>query len=207
MKDDQLADRIHQSSLNEKVNILFSYLKEFGDENYEEDVTQYEHAMQTAILAKREDASAEMITAALLHDIGHMLADDPQEVNNPTIKNDLHEEIAAEYLSEFFPPAVTEPIRLHVPAKRYLCMTDNTYYEGLSEASKKSFHLQGGEMTHEELLSFESNSFYKEAVQLRKWDDMGKTVGLDLPPINIFARSLAEAFYANLENSEIGEVG
>ena len=105
----------------------------------------------------------------------------------PTIRNDLHEELAADYFRDIFPLAVTEPIRLHVPSKRYLCTTDESYYQGLSDASKKSFHLQGGRMNSEEQTQFESNPFYKEAVQLRIWDDRAKAVGETFPEIDSYA--------------------
>ena len=187
MENDTLRDRLRGASVSEKVSLLFDYVKKYGQHNYEEQVTQYAHAVQAAYLAKEENSSDEMITAALLHDIGHMLADDPDEANNPTVKNDLHEELAAAYFQDIFPPSVTEPIRLHVPSKRYLCTTDETYYDGLSDASKKSFHLQGGHMSPDEQTAFESNPYYKEALRLRIWDDKAKIVGQDFPEIDTYA--------------------
>lgn len=186
MDNQNLREQLLQATAEEKAQLLFDYMKNHGQEHYEEDVTQMAHALQAAHLAREGGFSDELITAALLHDIGHMLADDPNEANNPTIKNDLHEELAADYLQAVFPAAVTEPIRLHVPAKRYLCTTNPEYYDGLSEASRKSFHLQGGRMSDEERSAFESNPFHKEAVQLRIWDDQAKDLGKAVPEIEAY---------------------
>lgn len=186
MSTASLSTQIFRATKEDKVRLLFAYMKTYGQETYEEDVSQYEHSMQTAILAQREGASAEMITAALLHDIGHMLADDPHEANNPTVQDDHHEAVAADYLSAFFPASITEPIRLHVPAKRYLCSADQNYFDSLSDASKKSFVLQGGKMSSGEMVTCEQHPYWQEALQLRKWDDQAKLIGLDLPDIDVF---------------------
>jgi len=193
MKNKNLRDRLLAAAAEEKVQLLFDYLKARGQEHYEEEVTQMAHALQAAYQAREGGFSDELVTAALLHDIGHMLADDPVEANNPTIVNDLHEELAADYLKEIFPDAVTEPIRLHVPAKRYLCTTDPAYYEDLSEASKKSFHLQGGRMSEEERAAFERHPFYREAVQLRIWDDRAKDLEWAVPEIEAYAAAARQA--------------
>jgi predicted HD phosphohydrolase len=90
-----------------------------------------------------------------------------------------HEEIGAQYLEPFFPEAVTTPIRLHVPAKRYLCKTDASYYDGLSEASKRSLKVQGGIMSDEEREAFEQIPHFQDALTLRRWDDLAKVKGLE----------------------------
>lgn len=186
MTTQYLHERLLQADAPKKVRILFDYMKAHGREHYEEEVTQMEHALQAAALADEAGKGEALITAALFHDIGHMLADDPAEANNPTVKNDLHEELAADYLQEVFPPAVTDPIRLHVPAKRYLCTVDTHYYEGLSEASRKSFHLQGGKMSKAEKRAFENHRHYREAVQLRIWDDQAKALDKEVPEIDAY---------------------
>lgn len=178
-----LQTQLRSASKSERASLLVDYLRAHGDEHYEEDVTQYQHAVQAAYLGVEAGASDELIVAALLHDIGHILADDHNEANNPTVKNDFHEVLAANYLKDFFPAAVLEPILLHVPAKRYICTVDSSYYDQLSLASQKSFHLQGGKMESAERADFESNPHYINAVQLRKWDDLAKDVTKEVPDI------------------------
>ncbi len=193
MNEENLRNRLLAATAEEKVQLLFDYLKAHGQEHYEEEVTQMTHALQAAFQAREGGFSDELVTAALLHDIGHMLADDPVEANNPTVVNDRHEERAADYLQDIFPDAVTEPIRLHVPAKRYLCTTDPAYYDDLSEASKKSYHLQGGPMSEEERAAFESHPFYREAVQLRIWDDRAKDLEWSVPEIEAYGEAVRRA--------------
>ena len=84
-------------------------------------------------------------------------------------------------LAPFFPPVITECVRLHVPAKRYLCATDKGYHDRLSDASKHTLLLQGGPMTADEVQAFEANPFHREAVRVRMWDDEGKMPGVSTP--------------------------
>jgi len=77
-------------------------------------------------------------------------------------------------LIHHFGPEVTQPVRLHVDAKRHQCTVHPEYLEQLSPASAKSFELQGGKMNAEELASFEQNPFFELALQLRQWDDQAK---------------------------------
>jgi phosphonate degradation associated HDIG domain protein len=194
MHEQNLKNRLSASSNKiSKTHILFDYMKAHGDEHYEEEVTQMEHALQAAYLAKKAGKSAELITAALFHDIGHILADDPEEANNPTLKNDLHEEIAADYFRGLFPAAVLDPIQLHVEAKRYLCTVKEGYYENLSVASQKSYHLQGGKMNDEEIAIFEGHEYYKDAVLLRAWDDMAKDLTVEVPAIDTYEEVVVAA--------------
>lgn len=176
-----------------RVNILFEYLKAHGDELYEEEVTQLQHALQAAQLARVAGKSSALVTAALFHDLGHILADDPNEQNNPTLVNDHHEEIASVYLRDLFPQSVLEPIRLHVLSKRYLCTTKPGYYDRLSEASQKSFHLQGGTMNEAEIEEFEGHQFYEDAVLLRVWDDLAKDINGKPLEIDEFLDDVVEA--------------
>jgi len=193
MEDHTLRKKILAADKAGKAQLLFDYMKKHGSEHYEEDVSQMQHALQAAHLARQAGKSAALVTAALFHDIGHILADDPLEANNPTLKNDLHEDLAAEYFQGIFPAAVTEPIRLHVEAKRYLCTVRKGYYEKLSEASQKSYHLQGGKMSAQEQAAFESNPHYKEATLLRAWDDMAKDTNKVIPPIDDYQEEVVAA--------------
>ena len=100
--------------------------------------------------------------------------------------------MAANYLADFFREAVLQPIRLHVPAKRYLCSIDPTYYDGLSRASKMSFQLQGGMMAEQELESFQQYDYLEDALTLRRWDDLAKVTGKDVAPLESYRDVLTE---------------
>ncbi len=177
--DYTLAQEMNAATPRQKVAVLFSYMEIRGQSFYDEAVTQLEHALQCAALATQNDASPTLITSALLHDIGHFILDE-HNADVVFLNTDLnHEEIGAQYLEPFFPKTITTPIRLHVPAKRYLCTTDATYYDGLSEASKMSLKLQGGVMSDVEQDGFEQIPYFRDALTLRKWDDMAKVKGLE----------------------------
>ncbi|CAI8291572.1 MAG: Uncharacterised protein [Gammaproteobacteria bacterium] len=149
-----------------------------GEKKYGEIVTQRQHALQCAILASQEGSPSALIAAALLHDIGHML---DHSIGSKNPWEDLaHEVTGAEFLSQWFPKEVTEPVRLHVIAKRFLTGNDPTYYDTLSRASKHSLDLQGGPMSIEAQRQFLNVPFAKEAIQLRLWDDQAKETDLDL---------------------------
>jgi gamma-butyrobetaine dioxygenase len=151
---------------------------EYGGER----VSQLEHALQAAHLAQTEKAPPNMVVAALLHDIGHLLADAPDAA---------HEEIGHAYVAKFFPNSVSEPVRLHVAAKRYLCATDSSYLAQLSPASADSLRVQGGPMCDVELDSFEDEPFFTEAVALRHWDDLAKIEKLEVPGLDSYRNAMA----------------
>ena len=177
--DYTLAQEMNAATPRQKVAVLFNYMEIRGQSFYDEAVTQLEHALQCAALATQNDASPTLITSALLHDIGHFILDE-HNADVVFLNTDLnHEEIGAQYLEPFFPKTITTPIRLHVPAKRYLCTTDATYYDGLSEASKMSLKLQGGVMSDVEQDAFEQIPYFRDALTLRRWDDMAKVKGLE----------------------------
>jgi phosphonate degradation associated HDIG domain protein len=150
-----------------------------------EAVTQLEHALQAAMLAESQGAEAPLIVAALLHDVGHLLHDLPDDAPDAGI-DDVHEQLAYKWLSGHFGPEVTEPVRLHVDAKRYLCAVDSQYWASLSPVSQQSLALQGGTFTANEARDFERHPFFKQSVQLRRWDDAAKVVGLVTPGLNHF---------------------
>jgi [1-hydroxy-2-(trimethylamino)ethyl]phosphonate dioxygenase len=151
-----------------------------ADDYLGESVTMSEHMLQGAVLAEREGAPEELVAAALLHDIGHFTSEFGTLSLGDT-RDNYHEEAGAKVLEAFFPPVITECVRLHVPAKRYLCATDKAYYDRLSEASKHTLKLQGGPMNAEEVAAFERNPFYREAVRVRIWDDEGKKPDMKTP--------------------------
>ena len=177
--DPSLAQEMMGATTRQQVDALFEYMERRGQSFYDEVVTQLEHALQCAALAKQHEASPTLITGALLHDLGHIILDE-HNADKAFLDIDLnHEEIGAQYLTPFFPESVTTPIRLHVPAKRYLCATDAAYHDGLSDASKKSLIVQGGVMSEAEREAFEQIPHFQDALTLRRWDDLAKIRGLE----------------------------
>jgi predicted HD phosphohydrolase len=144
-----------------------------------ESVSALEHALQCAQLAEFAHAAPTLVVAALLHDVGHF----PDAA--PDI-DDAHEQRAAAALAAWFEPAVVEPVRLHVDAKRYLTAIDPDYRSQLSPASLHSLALQGGAMTPVERRRFANLPFSDEAVMLRRWDDLAKTAGRQTPPLDYY---------------------
>ena len=155
-----------------------------------ERVSMSEHALQAAYFARQEDAPSALILAALLHDVGHFLADAPEEVTDRSTDG-RHEEIGAQWLAQRFPAEVSEPVRLHVAAKRYLCATDVQYRAKVSPASLHTLELQGGPMSPSEIRNFEAAHFSRQAVRVRHWDDQGKIAGLATPRLATY-RALIE---------------
>ena len=154
-----------------------------GGEQYSgEPVTQLEHALQCALLAEQEGADDELVTAALLHDLGHLLHDLGA---SPTLQgvDDLHQYRAVPFLRGLFGDNVLGAIQGHVDAKRYLCATDSGYYAALSEDSKRSLKLQGGIFDAEQAQDFIATPGADRAVRLRVWDDRAKSEGLRTPPL------------------------
>ncbi|MEY4863439.1 MAG: hypothetical protein RLZ51_1534 [Pseudomonadota bacterium] len=156
-----------------------------GTMAYGEEVNQIQHALQCGALAHAEGASTELVLAAVLHDVGHMLHRDAAgAVESGT--DDHHEAIGAKFLIRGFGPAVAEPVRLHVQAKRYLCATEAGYWESLSPLSKRTLELQSGPMSDEEIRAFEALPYAADAVRLRRWDDFGKKADAHTPPLSFF---------------------
>lgn len=149
------------------------------------DVNQLQHGLQAAARAEQNGEPASMIVAALVHDIGHMVHDLGEDPARDGV-DDFHEEIGAEFLALHFGPEVVEPVRLHVPAKRYLCAVDPGYFAKLSEDSVRSLALQGGPMSGEEIAEFERNPHADAAVRLRRLDEAAKDPHAVTPPVAHF---------------------
>lgn len=172
------------------VERLFAALTIGGGRMYfGEAVTQLEHALQTAALAEQSGAPHALVAAALLHDLGHLLHGMDEDVASRGI-DAHHEDVAGQWLSSHFGPAITEPIRLHVAAKRYLCTVDAGYAAALSEASRESLVLQGGVMSPVDLAAFEQMPWAPDATALRRWDDAAKVPGLCVPVLETYRRRI-----------------
>ncbi|MHB1122129.1 MAG: phosphonate degradation HD-domain oxygenase [Ramlibacter sp.] len=154
-------------------------------------VTQEQHALQCATLAEQAGGAPALVAAALLHDVGHLVAATQPRGARPG--NDLHEYVALPLLRRLLPRAVLEPIRLHVDAKRYLCAVEPAYHARLSAASRRSLALQGGAFSPEEAARFIGLAHAQDAVALRRWDDQAKDPAALTPGWAHFRRVLAQA--------------
>ncbi len=157
-----------------------------GGEQYSgEPVTQLEHALQTATLAEDAGASDALVTAALLHDLGHLLQDLGE---TPTLRgiDDTHQYHALPFLRGLFGSDVLEPIRLHVDAKRWLCHDEPAYFDALSADSKRSLVLQGGVFDTDGATRFAALPGAADAVRVRRWDDLAKAEGAATPSLDHF---------------------
>ncbi len=166
------------------------------------DINQIEHALQAALLAEQAGDPASLVTAALLHDIGHMVHDLGE---NPAARgiDDQHEDVGNRYLADRFGPDVTEPVRLHVAAKRYLCGKEADYFGKLSHDSVLSLSLQGGPMSADEIMAFEKLPFYADAVKLRRYDDLAKVRGLATPDVSHFLPAMAQCLRAAARTAKV----
>lgn len=163
----------------------------WGRQRYDEDVSQLDHALQTAALARAGDADDELVAAALLHDVGHLLEMRDDGAPTGDVDDDLgHEARGARFLTSLYPPAVTAPIALHVAAKRYRCAVAPPYLDTLSAGSARSLARQGGPMSAAEAEQFASRPGAIEAVRLRGWDDGAKVDAWAVDGLNAYLELL-----------------
>jgi gamma-butyrobetaine dioxygenase len=170
------------------VDLVFRLLDEDGSAAYfGEALTITEHQLQTAHAAELAGAPRPLVVAALLHDVGWLLASSsPRQPSGP------HEELGADWLSGLLPAAVTEPVRLHVLAKRYLCATRPEYHAALSESSRDTLVSQGGPLEPGSLKQFEEPGSAADAVRLRLWDDCAKVPGAPTPSLDHYRPVVVE---------------
>jgi phosphonate degradation associated HDIG domain protein len=200
--------------MNVVDEILRMFEKRGSEAYFGEPVSVTEHSLQTAHAAQLEGAPARLVVAALLHDIGHLVDHVPDDiapaggsladrsVADWTV-DARHEEVGGRWLAMWFAPEIHEPVRLHVPAKRYLCAVDTSYFARLSPASVRTLELQGGPMSMEEVAAFETERFFAEAVRIRRWDDQGKVHGLATPHLEEYGDLIAP-FGALIRESRAG---
>ena len=167
-------------------DLLAIYGRRGAEAYFGECVSVTEHALQSAHFAQRAKVPAALIVAALLHDIGHLIESVPDEISDWT-HDARHEVSGARWLAAHFGPEVSEPVRLHVAAKRYLCAAEPDYFAKLSKESVRSLALQGGPMSRAEVEAFETEPFFRQAVMLRQWDDQGKIANFPTPDFAHYA--------------------
>jgi len=170
------------------VEEVFELYQKHGSNEYAgEKISQLEHMVQAAQLAKEGGYDDEIVLAAFLHDIGHICAANyiTEDMNGFGVMN--HEKIGANFLRKRgFGERIARLVENHVSAKRYLTFKYPEYYEGLSEASKKTLEFQGGRMNYDEAMLFEQDELFEEFIAMRRWDEQAKEENFPLQPIEHF---------------------
>ena len=182
MKPD--IDALNGDTIVDFIGSIFD--RRGGEEYLGEPVNMGQHMLQGATIAEQQGQPEEIIIGALLHDIGHFTS----EFGTFTIEDTEdrhHEDAGAKVLERFFPKVITDCVRYHVAAKRYLCATKPEYFESLSEASIHSLHLQGGPLNHMEVVELEKNPNLDQIIAVRYLDDAGKHAGMETPDYWYFA--------------------
>jgi len=151
------------------------------------DVNQLQHALQCAAHAEADGAPPATVLAALLHDVGHMIHTLGENPAGRGI-DDVHEQLGADWLAERFGPEVSEPVRLHVAAKRYLCTVESDYFGKLAPDSVRSLNLQGGLMSADEIEAFRAHPQHAEAVRVRRFDEAAKDPRATTPDFDHYLR-------------------
>lgn len=189
---------VTHAMIGEALARIEALFETFGMRSYSgEPVNQLEHALQSAALAQAVEAPEPLVAAALLHDIGHLVNDQGETPSKRGV-DDLHQFHGAHFLRAWFGREVTEPIRLHVPAKRWLCSVRPGYLDGLSPDSKRSLALQGGVFDPGQAEAFSRTAFAADAVRLREWDDAAKVAGFVTPSLASYRPLLARCAASHL---------
>lgn len=182
----------------ELITELERLFQTYGDNGYGEGCTKYEHMAQCAWWAEQKGYANNLIAAAFLHDIGHMLAEDEQLPELDEWGYAQHDELGTEWLREFcVADNVCQPIALHVQAKRYLVATNLDYAKKLSCASQVTLSQQGGPFSQEECIAFAASAYFEDAIRLREIDELGKSESFDLPPLQYWLGRLPDLLGAS----------
>ncbi len=181
----KIFKKMNAESTAKEIKMLFDT---YGNEDYDgEPVSQTSHMIQCAMQAMNEKADDEVILAAFLHDVGHLLKHQPdiEAMGNFGVVN--HEGIGGDYLRErSFSDRVCEIVEKHVAAKRYLVATDEMYKNKLSEASQQTLQWQGGPMHGSEIILFRQHPFFEDIINVRLWDEEAKNTDAVLLPLDYF---------------------
>lgn len=156
------------------------FLRRGADSYLGEALSMSEHMYQCAMLAEHDGCGEALVAACLLHDIGHYSGEFDEDALG-WAEDNRHDVTGGALLARSFPAAVSEPVRLHVAAKRYLCAVEPGYFERLSPASVHSLTLQGGPMSPAEAESFASRPHAQAAVRLRRYDEAAKRDDINAP--------------------------
>ena len=162
------------------------FAAEGAREYFGEPVSQAAHMLQAAALAEAAGAGPELVVAALLHDVGHFTGAVSGHELMSGARDNRHSHAGADWLAQWFGPGVTEPVRLHVAAKRYLCTVEPGYFGSLSDASVHTLRIQGGPMSPAETAEFEGNRWCTAALRLRRWDDAAKDPSARVPAFGYY---------------------
>lgn len=177
------------STLAPQVQEIFSLYEMHGHDIYGEDVTQLEHAVQSAQLAEKEGFEDEVILAALFHDIGHICTHQQGEASEQmgAYGTMSHDKVGGAYLRDKgFPERLASLVENHVKAKRYLTFKDPVYYAKLSEASKQTLKYQGGPMNAAEAQDFEQDELFHVSLRMRHWDEEAKETNMPTPNLSSY---------------------
>jgi phosphonate degradation associated HDIG domain protein len=186
--------------IKNKVDSIFKLYESYGNESYGENVTQLQHMLQCAQIAKKDGADDELILAAFFHDIGHLLESENTMEKMGKWGLEKHDYFGGEFLAKLgFSDKITQLVAGHVNAKRYLTFSKPGYLEGLSKASRETLEFQGGIMTEIEARKFECDNYFKDHVQVRLWDDLGKIEGLEISEHEL--NFLKEMTFLHLSNN------
>lgn len=172
------------------VDEIFGLYEQFGADDYiGEPVSQLEHMVQSAQLAQAEGFGDDVVLAAFLHDIGHFCAKRGTEQDMGGYGTLRHEKVGADWLRERgFSETIAKLVEYHVQAKRYLTARDPSYYNKLSEASKKTLEYQGGRMSEEEAEAFAADPLFATSLRMRHWDEAAKEENQPIPDLEPFRR-------------------
>ena len=180
--------------IDSTANEIIDLFKKYGSNEYAgEKITQLQHMVQAAQLAKNGGYDDEIVLAAFLHDIGHICAAAyiHDDMNGFGVMN--HEKIGASFLRKRgFGERLVMLVENHVSAKRYLTFKYPEYFDGLSEASKNTLVFQGGKMDVAEALSFEQDELFEEFIQMRQWDELAKEENIPLQPLQYFRQLMID---------------
>jgi phosphonate degradation associated HDIG domain protein len=182
--------------LSPPVQEVFALYDQYGHEEYGEAITQLQHAVQSAQLARKEGYEDEVILAALFHDIGHICSMDQGNAEQMGSYGMMsHDKIGGNFLrNKGFSERMAQLVENHVQAKRYLTFKEPDYYHKLSEASKQTLQYQGGRMNAEEAAAFEQNPLFQLSLRMRHWDEEAKEKDMPTPDLRPY-QSMCQQYW------------